>query len=295
MKRFVVVIAVLIFFCGCSSDSAENTIARFEGGNITKEDLAAHYKKLKMESRYRNNPEQLTPGFVFNHALNMEMIIAKGLKENLHLDPWIRQEIHGFMSDLFLKVMQDRLVPEIDKENITEEEMKQFYEEHKENYLKKALYSVKMVKINDKEKAESIVSEIRESRIAFEDAARKYSTDEKSKDNDGFIGTRSLDKFRDNWRPAIENLKLNVVSDPVKINEDYYIFKLIKKIESYQYAYEEKRAYIKNDVLYDKYRKEWEKTYDRLKDEFEVKIDEEKLREFCIEGLGTMNRENSAV
>ena len=297
MKRLAVVIAVLIFICGCSSEMAENTIARFEGGNITKEDLAAHYKELKMESRYRNNPEQLTPEFVFNHALNMEMIIAKGLKENLHLDPWIRQEIHGFMSDLFLKVMQDRLVPKIDKENITEEEMKQFYEEHKVNYLKKALYGIKMVKINDKEKAESIVSEIREGRITFEDAVKKYSTDKKSKDNDGFIGTRSLDKFRDNWRPAIENLKLNVVSDPVKIDDHYYycIFKLIKKTEPYQYTYEEKSAYIKNDVLYDKYRKEWEKTYDRLKEEFEVKVDEEKLREFCIEGLGTMNRENSAV
>lgn len=74
MKKMMVVIAVLIFFCGCSSEKAENTIARFEGGNITKQDLTAHYKKLKMESRYRNNSEQLTPAFVFDHALNMEMI-----------------------------------------------------------------------------------------------------------------------------------------------------------------------------------------------------------------------------
>jgi hypothetical protein len=36
-------------------------------------------------------------------------------------------------------------------------------------------------------------------------------------------------------------------------------------------------------VLYDKYRKEWKKTYDRLKEEFEVKIDEEKLKEFYEE------------
>ncbi len=283
MKKLIVVIVALIFFCGCSSDVAENTIAQFEGGNITKEDLAAHYKKLKMESRYRNNPEQLTPEFVFDHALNMEMIIARGLKEKLHLDPWIRQEIHGFMSDLFLKVMQDRLVPKIDKENITEEETRQFYEEHKENYLKKALYSVNMVKIDDREKAESTVSKIREGRITFEDAAKKYSTDEKSGNKGGFIGTRSLDKFRGNWRPAIENLKLNKVSDPAKIDDDYYIFKLTQKTEPYQYTYEEKSAYIKNDVLYDKYRKEWEKTYARLKQEFEVKIDEEKLKGFYEE------------
>ena len=189
------------------------------------------------------------------------------------------------MSDLFLKVMQDRLIPKIDKKNITEEEMMRFYEEHKENYLKKALYGIKMVKIADKEKAESVVFEIKEGRIAFEDAAKKYSTDEKSGNKGGFIGTRSLDKFRGNWRPAIENLKLNKISDPAKIDDDYYIFKLTQKTEPYQYTYEEKSAYIRNDVLYDKYRKEWEKTYDRLKKEFEVKIDEKKLQRFCIEGL----------
>jgi hypothetical protein len=217
MKRLAVVIMFLIFCCGCSSDRAENTIVQFKGGNITKEDLAAHYKKLKMESRYRNNPEQLIPEFVFDHALNMEMIIARGLNEKLHLDPWIRQEIHGFMSDLFLKVMQDRLVPKIDRESIIEEEMRQFYEEHKENYLKNALYTVNMVKIDDREKAKSIMSEIREDRITFKDAAKKYSTDKKSKSKGGFIGTRSLGRFRGNWRPVIENLKLNKVSDLISI------------------------------------------------------------------------------
>ena len=143
-----------------------------------------------------------------------------------------------------------------------------------------------MVKIADKEKAESVVSEIREGRITLEDAAKKYSTDEKSGNKDGFIGTRSLDKFRGNWRPAIESLKLNEVSNPAKIDDDYYIFKLTQKTEPYQYTYEEKSAYIRNDVLYDKYRKEWEKTYDGLKKEFAVEIDEEKLKEFYIDGLG---------
>ncbi len=280
MKKFIVVIAIFIFCFGCSSDRPENVIVQFKGGNITKEDLGAHYKKLKMESRYKNNPEQLTPEFVFNHALNMEMIIAKGLKEKPHLDPMIRQEIHGFMSNLFLKVMQERLVPKIDKESITEEEMRRFYGEHKESYQKKAQYSVKMVKTGDEEKAASIASEIRQGRMAFEEAAKKYSTDKKSGDKGGFIGTRTLGRFRDNWQPVIENLKLNKVSDPKKIDNDYYIFKLTKKTEPYQYTYEEKRKYIKNDVLYDKYRKEWEKTYDRLKEEFDVEVDDEKLQAF---------------
>jgi len=279
-KNMLFVIIFMIMFYGCRQDKAENTIMSFKGGNLTKEDLAAHHKNLKMKSSYRNNPETLTPEFIFDHAVNMEMIIAKGLKENLHLDPWIRQEIHGFMSDLFLKVMQDRLMPKIDKAAIPEEEMKQFYEEHRDNYLKKPFYTVTMIKTVSLQKAKSIKTEIESSMITFDEAAKKYSTDKKSKNNGGVIGTRSLKKFRKEWRPVIKELEPEKISAPKKIKEDYYIFKLIKKTEPYQYTYEEKRSYIRNDVLYSKYRDEWQDVYDGLKKEFHLKIDEEKLQAF---------------
>ncbi len=279
-KNMLFVIIFMVMCCGCRPDKAENTIMSFEGGNLTKKDLAAHYKNLKMKSRYRNNPETLTPVFVFDHAVNMEMIIAKGLKEKLHLDPWIRQEIHNFMSDLFLKVMQDRLVPKIDKAAISEEEMKQFYEEHRDDYKKKPFYTVNMIKTENLEKAKSIRTEIKSSMITFDEAAKEYSTDEKSKNKGGFIGTRSLKKFRKEWRPAIKELELEKISAPKKIKEDYYIFKLIKKTEPYQYTYEEKRSYIRNDVLYSKYRDQWQDVYDGLKKEFHLKIDEKKLQGF---------------
>ncbi len=282
-KNIVFITIIMLMFYGCRQDKAENTIMSFKGGNLTKEDIAAHHKTLKMKSRYRNNPETLTPEFVFDHAVNMEMIIAKGLKEKLHLDPWIRQEIHGFMSDLFLKVMQDKLVPKIDKADISEKEMKLFYEEHKNNYKKESFYTVNMVKTDSLKKAESIKAEIKSSMITFDEAAKKYSTDEKSKNNRGLIGTRTLKKFRPEWRAAIKELEIEKVSAPQKIKEDYYLFKLIKKTEPYQYTYEEKRSYIRNDVFYSKYRDMWQDVYNRLKKEFNLKINEEKLQAFYDE------------
>ena len=282
-KNMLFVVIIMLMLYGCQPEKAENTIMSFDGGNLTKEDIAAHHKKLKMKSRYRNNPETLTPEFVFDHAVNMEMIIAKGLKEELHLDPWIRQEIHGFMSDLFLKIMQDRLVPKIDKAAISEEELKQFYEEHRDDYLKKPFYTINMIKTGSLQKAESIKAEIESGMITFDEAAKKYSTDEKSKNNKGFIGTRSLKKFRKEWQPAIKELELEKISAPQKIKEDYYIFKLIKKTKAYQHTYEEKRSYIRNDVLYSKYRDEWQDAYDKLKKEFHLKIDKEKLQAFYDE------------
>lgn len=279
MKKIMIVVVLMLFCCGCG-DEAENTIVSFKGGCLTKEDVVAHYNKLKRKNKYRNNPDTLTPEFIFDHALNMEMIIEKGLEEKLHLVPWIREEIHGFMSDLFLKTMQERLVPEIDKKGITEQEMRRFYEENKEKYQKKALYGVRIVKTDDQEKTASVMSEIRSGMISFEGAAEKYSKDEKSKTNGGFIGMRSLDKFQDNWRNVIEKLRLNEIYGPAEIDRGWYLLELTQKTEQHQYTYEEKQAYIRNDVLHKKYRDEWQKTYDRLKNKFEVKINEQKLQEF---------------
>ena len=120
---------------GCNrSGAAGNVVARFDGGRLTAEDLDAHRRRMKMSPRFRNQPELLAPRNVFEHAVNMELLIAKGLKEELHLDPGIRAEIHSFMADLFLKVLQERMVPHIDKQAFTEQEVRAYFDAHPETY-----------------------------------------------------------------------------------------------------------------------------------------------------------------
>ncbi len=168
---------------GCDRDrNADNVVARFEGGLLTMEDLAFHRRKMGLESRFRQQPGMLEPRNVFDHAVNMELVIAKGLKEKLHLDPRIRGEIHAFMADLFLKTLQDRLVPKIDKQSFTEEEVRTYFDAHPEVY-------------------------------------------------------RGQD-------------------------------------------FEARKAYVRNDLLYARYRDAWQTVYDRLKAEFELKVEEEKLARF---------------
>jgi hypothetical protein len=168
---------------GCDrSGAADNVVARFDGGRLTVEDLEAHRRKMKMKPQFRKQPEMLAPQNVFEHAVNMELLIAKGLKEELHLDPRIRAEIHGFMADLFLKVLQERLVPRIDKDAFTEAEVRAYFEAHPETY-------------------------------------------------------RGQD-------------------------------------------FQERKAYVRNDLLYARYREAWQQVYDKLKDEFDLEVQEENLARF---------------
>jgi len=91
----------------------------------------------------------LAPHMFFEHAVDMELLIAKGLKEKLHLDPGIRAEIHVFMADLFLKVLQERLVPRIDKDAFTEEEVRAYFEAHPETYREQDFEARKAYVRND--------------------------------------------------------------------------------------------------------------------------------------------------
>ncbi|MCK5162527.1 MAG: peptidyl-prolyl cis-trans isomerase, partial [Desulfobacula sp.] len=110
--------------------------------------------------------------------------------------------------------------------------------------------------------------------------AAEYSIDKKSKNRKGDIGSRALSKFRKDWQPVISSLETKKVSGPHKIRDAYYIFKLTNKTEPHQYSFEEKKPYVKNDLLYTRYREEWQKTYDSLKKEYKVKIDEKNLAAF---------------
>ena len=272
-------ILIVIPFTACKEKGSSDatSVVKFKGGSLTTQDLDAHYKKLKKSQQFKNRSEQLTPKFVFDHALNMEMIITKGLAEQLHLDPRIRAEIHEFMSGLFLKIMQDKLVPKINKDDFTEKELKKFYNEHKENYKTKEIYSVKMIKTKSLASADKAILKIKTRQYDFAGAATEYSLDKKSRNRNGNIGNRALTKFNKDWQPVISSLETGKVSGPHKIKDAYYVFKLINKTEPYQFSFEKKRAYIKNDLLYVKYKEEWQKTYDKLKKEYNVEINEKTL------------------
>lgn len=280
MKRFVVMVCLVAALAGCTAEEKGSEVATFTGGNLTVEDLEAHFRRLKKEKRYRNNPELLTTEFVFDHALNMEMVIAEGLRRKLHLDPAIRQEIHGFMADLFLKVLEGDLVPRMAREDITEEEARAFYKDNIGLYTKHPIYSVSLIKCGEKAVLEGLREQLLRGDLTFEAAASAVSQDKASAARGGAIGSRALSRFRPGWRETIAGLAENELSEPTQLGDAWYLFKLTGKTEPRVIPFEEKKAYVVNDLLYARYRDAWETAYTRLKEEFKVEVNEANLATF---------------
>lgn len=284
MNYLVVTLACLVALCGCTGGDkqSDNALVRFEGGVLTKEDVVAHYENMKKKSQFREKPELLTPEFVFDHALNMEMIIAKGLDENLHRDPRVREILHDHMSDLFLKIMEEKLIAPIERTAITEDAMRQHYEQHKEQYQEKAKYTLSAFTVAPEQAAEAVTA-LKAGELDLTAAAAKYALEEEARKNGGKTGSRTLRRFQPSWQPVVEKLEVGVVTGPVELDGKTWLMRLERKTEPHQYSFEEKKEYIRNDVLYGRYRDQWQQVYDGLKKQFKVAIDQPKLDAFYKE------------
>lgn len=278
--RSLVCLVFLVVLTSCSgNESGDNVLVTYKGGCLTTEDLAAHRASMKRSSQFKDKEEMLTPQFVFEHALNMEMIIARGLDDKLHLDPDIRNELHKQMSDLFMKVMEEKLITPIDRNSITEEEMLAFYETHKDQYQDKSRYTIRTFSVAP-EQGKEAVEAIRRGTLDFAAAAAQYAVEEDVRKSGGETGTRTLRRFQESWWPVVESLKVGEVSDPTQIDGKTHVLLLERKTEPHQYSFEDKKQYIRNDVLYSRYRDQWQQIYDGMRQQYGVKIDQKKLDAF---------------
>lgn len=191
-KIYFILIFTALIAVSCNKDTKNDVVFEFRGGSVTKNDLFAHAKKMKKMRAFKRS--RLSCDDIIQHSMDMELIIAKGLDKKLHLDPFIRNEIHSYMSNLFLKYLTKELVPEISRDSISNEEIKEYYLENKENYRK----------------------------------------------------------------------------------------------NNSEYDFEKRKEYIRNDVLYSKYRKAWEKAYEDLGREFGVSFNDKNLEKFKKEYNGKL-------
>jgi parvulin-like peptidyl-prolyl isomerase len=284
MKHLVLTILCLLFLAGCNQNQTNNAVVTFDGGSLTLEDLQAHQAIMKRSSQFSKNPDQVTPEFAYEHAVNMEMIITRALKEKLHQDPRIRAEIHEFMADLFLKVMQDSLVPQIDKESLTEEEVRAYFDANIASYIPPTLYGVRVIENPDQNVIRTARDRILTGGESFETVALDLSTHNASRESGGFLGQRAITSYRPDWRAAIEPLAVDALSEPVQIKNAWYLFQVTAKTEFEAPDFEEKKAYVRNDLLYSKYREAWRVLYDQMRTDYKVKVDEKRLQVFLNQG-----------
>ena len=131
---------------------------------------------------------------------------------------------------------------------VTEEEIKKFYEDNKEQFTDKETVSAKHILVESEDVAKKIKEEIGNGSISFEDAAAKYSSCP-SKEEGGNLGEFG----RGMMVPEIENMafssEVGKVTDPVQTQFGYHLILVEKKNEPTEKSFEEVKDMVANQLM----------------------------------------------
>ncbi|MEO0258152.1 MAG: peptidylprolyl isomerase [candidate division WOR-3 bacterium] len=187
------------------------------------------------------------------------------------------------LKDLFRDNIREEIIVQryIDKYirpkiQVTPQEIRSFYDAYKDSLKEPDSYRLAHIfikvapdSVQEKaalNKAKNLLNQIKKGSTSFEDAANRYSDDRESASYGGYLGVIPRAFFPPEVQEKLDRLSAGEISEPIKGDYGYHIFKLVNKNES---GYELKHILVKVEAKPE----EWNKAYQKavsIKNRIEV-------------------------
>jgi foldase protein PrsA len=160
-----------------------------------------------------------------------------------HKDVFAKEEIR---MELMLQEIMTRDV------NISEEDVKAFFEENKERYSIPTMYKLSQIVVKSKKEAEQVITELEEG-SSFSAMAIERSIDAQTATQGGVLGyiPEDAELLSDHIEKKIKDLGPSEWTTPTKMDDGYYIFLLHEKIEGKTYALKDVSDTIRRQLALD--------------------------------------------
>jgi foldase protein PrsA len=215
--------------------------AKKEKVTITDKELNAEIDKLK---------ESYGGEEVFDQML---------VSNNTTLDA-LKEELKSYLT------LRKLLVPQIE---ITENELKTYFEENKESLGEAEQVKASHILVEDEATAKEIKQKLTDG-ADFAELAKEYSTDEGTKENGGELGFFARGTMVTEFDDVAFALPLNEISDPVKTDYGYHIIKVEEKKEGKEANFDDSKAEIKETLIDQKLESEYSTWLEEKKKDYDI-------------------------
>ena len=163
-------------------------------------------------------------------ALLYEDAIAKGMDK----DEEFLQVVEKTKESMLKNYALGKLLATVD---VTEDEVKKFYEENKEAFKEKESANASHILVSEEDKAREIYEKVKDGED-FETLAKKNSTCP-SKEKGGDLGTFTRGQMVKEFEDAVFENEVGTVTEPVKTQFGYHIIKINEKNEGRDLEFDE--------------------------------------------------------
>ena len=150
-----------------------------------------------------------------------EVLYQEAVKANIHKDKDAQLMMHLTERE----VMTDFLVKKLAKAKLTDEKLKQWYDDHAVQFREDKA-DVFMIATDDQATADAAHAALTSGQASFADVAKEFSVDPRSKDAGGSLGNMDMGNFPPQMTAAIDALADGAFSAPIDMGQGFMILKV---------------------------------------------------------------------
>lgn len=242
-----------------NAQPAGQVLTQVGGKPITEEDVTRFIQAMGRNGQAYNNPK--------GRAAVLEQMIAQRLflldaQRNLYeREPAFKAQLAAVKEQLLMEYAITKCIQSV---RVTEEEVRAYYDAHKDDLQAEESVNASHILVDSEEKANSILADIRAGKISFEDAARQYSTCPSGKQG-GSLGDFARGQMVPEFDQAVFALQEGELTGPVKTQFGYHLIRMNKKNEATPISYADIREELYQQVMQEKQQEAYQKKINQLK------------------------------
>jgi peptidyl-prolyl cis-trans isomerase C len=265
--------SLLIIFGGCASlPQKENILAVVNGEPITEDDLKYSLQIAHRKEDLSSAGELNLSKFV-QKLVDDRLIIQEARRMGMENYPEVEQAVQAYvLRESVVRLYNDEIVRKV---TVSENDLRSYYKRNYEQFI------LGIIEVDSEEKAQEILEQL-EKGGDFVELARKYSTNPSQKDRGEVTLRRG--SLSPQVEKAVSDLKLGEFSEVLKIQNKYYIIKLISRKEAPDEELESFRASIEKNIRKQKEKERSDEYLKYLREHQNIKVDKELLAAIKLDG-----------
>jgi len=252
----------------------ETVLATVGSAEIKHKDVTAIIGRLDPQ-RAAMYDNEMGRRAILEELVNMELFSLLGAELAVEKDPKFIETMNEVRKDVTRQFAVEAIMKDV---AVSDEEIAEFYEKHKENFKIPETVRASHILVADEDEMKKVRADL-DAGMSFEDAARKHSSCP-SKEQGGDLGFFSKEQMVPEFGNAAFAMKVGDVSpEPVKTQFGLHLIKLVDKKEASVRPLEEVRAQLTESLLNEKKAGVYNDQLSKLREKHQVVIVGEKKEE----------------
>lgn len=278
MRKVTILILIISFLFICTActkmEGQKGTyIAKVGKVKIMQADLEREMKNLPDFAQQLFKGSEGKERFL-NELVKKELLYQEAIKRGLDKNAEYKHKVEDFKK---ITLIEQLLEKEIEaKTKVTDEDVKAYYDEHKEDFSPFNKIRLSLIRVKTEEEAKNILEKLKKGED-FAKIAKESSIDTNSAKNGGDLGFLARGQIAKEHQVIAVRLKKGEISNAIKTQQGYDIIKVTDKQVDKVIKFEKVRDFIFQRLSAEKQKEIFDSYVESLKKTYKVEINKEAL------------------